>query len=101
MVFVFQESSALNQTGNEENISDKTGKFKTLVRALDVEVDPDVRKILQFYLDSHPEKFRTFPSVIGNKVCRVSYLFFNGRAHWWCDVANRPQIFVCLNFTIL
>ncbi|XP_039259878.1 uncharacterized protein LOC120336297 [Styela clava] len=43
-------------------------KFSHLVEALDKGVDPDVRKILQFYLNNHPEKFRTFPSVIGNKV---------------------------------
>lgn len=43
-------------------------KLHFLVKTLDAEIDENKQKILRYYLDSHPERFRNFPSVIGNKV---------------------------------
>ena len=52
------------------NFSDKsiTDKLRFLVKTLDAEIDENKQKILRYYLDSHPERFRKFPSVVGNKV---------------------------------
>ncbi|CAK8683180.1 unnamed protein product [Clavelina lepadiformis] len=42
-------------------------KLNFLVKTLDTEIDENKQAILRYYLDSHPERFRNFPSVIGNK----------------------------------
>ena len=52
--------------------------FKTqaheLVTYLQREVDADALNAYRHYLDSHPDKFAAFPSLIGNKVCNSGLL---------------------------
>ena len=46
----------------------QVGRFTGLVKNLSHEVSPDVLRVIRHYLDTHPEKFQQFPSVVGNKM---------------------------------
>ena len=43
-------------------------RFSDLVNTLNRSIDPDTLAVLRHYLDTHPEKFQQFPSVVGNKL---------------------------------
>lgn len=49
-------------------LHEQFSQYTALVDELNNSVDPDTMRVLRHYLDSHPEKFYTFPSVIGNKL---------------------------------
>ena len=58
-----KQKEAKNEANNYNNT-----QFTGLVNKLNDSVDADTMKVLRHYLDSHPEKFHQFPSVVGNKV---------------------------------
>jgi len=56
----------LANSDNQEDAIDEN--MHMLVKTLDVKLTEEKQAILRYYLDKHPERFQTFPSVVGNKV---------------------------------
>ena len=43
-------------------------RYTELVQRINDTVSPDTLRVMKLYLDSHPEKFQQFPSVVGSKI---------------------------------
>ena len=55
------------------NKKEPFSKFTHLVQKINDQVNPDTLHLLRHYLDSHPEKFHKFPSVVGSRVYPPPY----------------------------
>ena len=63
-----KQKEAKNEANNHNNT-----QFTKLVSKLNDKVDAGTMKVLRHYLDTHPEKFHQFPSVVGDKVYPSPY----------------------------
>lgn len=64
---LIKETKQVKSSGKPET------KFTGLVKKLGEQVDDDTLRVLRHYLDTHPEKFHQFPSVVGNKMYPSPY----------------------------
>ena len=60
-------------------------KFTSLVKKLNDSVSADTLRVLRHYLDTHPEKFHPFPSVMGNKMYPSPYAIAEEMKKHGCD----------------
>ena len=59
-----------------------------LISKLNDKVDADTMKVLRHYLDTHPEKFHQYPSVVGDKVYPSPHAIAEEMKKQGCEPAN-------------